>query len=54
MVIRLSPRSNFSDWCEAIETLITGLEAADVTGQLWIIKNGNIQEYRTIEPENKN
>lgn len=54
VVIRLSPRSNFSDWREVIETLITGLEAAEVTGKLWIIRNGNIQEYRTIEPEDKN
>nr|WP_211173146.1 DUF5615 family PIN-like protein [Brasilonema bromeliae] len=53
VVIRLSSRSNFNDWREAIETLITGLEAADVTGKLWIIRNGNIQEYQPIEPEDK-
>ncbi|MGH7998150.1 MAG: DUF5615 family PIN-like protein [Brasilonema sp.] len=53
VVIRLSTRSKFNDWREAIETLITGLEAADVTKKLWIIRNGNIQEYQQIEAEDK-
>ncbi|WP_375502467.1 DUF5615 family PIN-like protein [uncultured Nostoc sp.] len=54
VILRLPARSKFADWREAIETLITGLEAADVTGKLWIIRNGNIQEYQPIESENKN
>jgi len=54
VVLRLPARSKFADWREAIETLITGLEAADVTGKLWIIRNGNIQEYQPIEPGDKN
>jgi predicted nuclease of predicted toxin-antitoxin system len=53
VVLHLSPRSKFDEWREAIETLIAGLEAADVTGKLWIIRNGNIQEYRTIETDDK-
>ncbi|MBD6614515.1 hypothetical protein FNW02_01160 [Komarekiella sp. 'clone 1'] len=54
VVLRLPSRSKFADWREAIETLIAGLEAAEVTGKLWIISNGNIQEYQPIEPEDKN
>ncbi|MEH2057230.1 MAG: DUF5615 family PIN-like protein [Nostoc sp.] len=53
VIIRLPSRYTFADWREAIETLITGLEAADVTGKLWIIGNGNIQEYQPIDPEDK-
>jgi predicted nuclease of predicted toxin-antitoxin system len=51
VILRLPPRSKFGDWREAIETLIAGLEAADVTGKLWIIRNGNIQEYQAIDSE---
>ncbi|MEH1897577.1 MAG: DUF5615 family PIN-like protein [Nostoc sp.] len=54
IVLRLPARSKFADWREAIETLIAGLEAADVAGKLWIISNGNIQEYQPIELEDKN
>ncbi|MEC4813464.1 MAG: DUF5615 family PIN-like protein [Scytonema sp. PMC 1069.18] len=51
VVIRLPSRHTFADWREAIETLIVGLEAGDVTGKLWIIRTGNIQEYHTIEED---
>ncbi|MEH1792750.1 DUF5615 family PIN-like protein [Nostoc sp.] len=54
IILRLPGRSKFADWREAIETLIAGLEAADVAGKLWIISNGNIQEYQPIELEDKN
>ena len=54
IILRLPGRSKFADWREAIETLIAGLEAADVEGKLWIISNGNIQEYQQIELEDKN
>jgi predicted nuclease of predicted toxin-antitoxin system len=54
IILRLPSRSKFADWREAIETLIAGLEAADVSGKLWIISNGNIQEYQPIELEDKN
>lgn len=54
IILRLPSRSKFADWREAIETLIAGLEAADVAGKLWIISNGNIQKYQPIELEDKN
>ncbi|MEH2092564.1 hypothetical protein CDG77_07895 [Nostoc sp. 'Peltigera membranacea cyanobiont' 213] len=51
VIIRLPSRPNFAFWQEAIETLIQGLNAAEVTGKLWIIQRGSIQEYRPIEPD---
>jgi len=51
VVIRLTPRANLAEWREAIETLILGLEQAEVFGKLWIIQQGVIQEYQPIEPE---
>ncbi|MEG4571448.1 DUF5615 family PIN-like protein [Microcoleus sp. N3A4] len=51
VVIRLTPRANFSEWREAIETLILGLQQAEILGKLWIIRQGTIQEYQPIEPE---
>ena len=53
VVIRLTSRPNFTDWREAIETLILGLEQAEVFGKLWIIRQGTIQEYQPIELEEK-
>jgi predicted nuclease of predicted toxin-antitoxin system len=49
IVIRVPSRATFEDWREAIEALILGLEEADVTGKLWIVKQGIIQEYKSIE-----
>ena len=51
VVIRLPPRPTFEVWREAIETLILGLEQAEIEGKLWIIQQGNIQEYQPIERE---
>jgi predicted nuclease of predicted toxin-antitoxin system len=51
VVIRLPPRPTFEVWREAIENLILGLEQAEVEGKLWIIQQGNIQEYQPIERE---
>lgn len=51
VVIRLTSRANFTEWREAIETLILGLEHAEVFGKLWIIRQGTIQEYQPTEPE---
>ncbi|MBE9226184.1 DUF5615 family PIN-like protein [Phormidium sp. LEGE 05292] len=51
IVIRVPSRASFEDWREAIETLILGLEEADVTGKLWIIRQGKIQEYQSIEQQ---
>ncbi|OUL21993.1 DUF5615 family PIN-like protein [Nostoc sp. 106C] len=53
IVIRLPPRPSFEDYRTVTETLIAGLEAADVTGKLWIIQQGSIQEYQDIEVEKK-
>ncbi|MFB2767868.1 DUF5615 family PIN-like protein [Pelatocladus sp. BLCC-F211] len=53
VIIRLPPRYTFADWRETIETLIAGLEAADVTGKLWIIQQGKVQEYQPLESEEK-
>ena len=51
VVIRLTSRANFTEWREAIETLILGLEQAEVFGKLGIIREGTIQEYQPTEPE---
>lgn len=51
MIIRLPSRYTFADWQQAIEILKQGLESAEVTGKLWIIQSGSIQEYRPIEPD---
>lgn len=51
VVIRLTSRANFAEWREAIETLILGLDRAEVFGKLWIVRQGTIQEYQPIEPE---
>ncbi|PLZ83553.1 MULTISPECIES: DUF5615 family PIN-like protein [Fischerella] len=53
VIIRLPPRYTFADWRETIETLIAGLEAADVTGKLWIIQQGKVQEYQPLALEEK-
>lgn len=51
VVIRLPSRSTFANWREAIETLIQGLDVAEVEGKLWILQRGSIQEYRPIDEE---
>ncbi|HEY9675906.1 MAG TPA: DUF5615 family PIN-like protein [Waterburya sp.] len=51
VVIRLPSRPTFADWREAIETLIQGLDVAEVEGKLWILQRGSIQEYRPIDEE---
>lgn len=51
VVIRLTSRANFTEWREAIETLILGLQQAEVFGKLWIVRQGTIQEYQPTEPE---
>lgn len=51
VLIRLPVRHKFEDWRESIDTLILGLERAEVERKLWIIQGGRIQEYQAIEPE---
>lgn len=53
IVIRFPSHPTFADWREAIDTLILGLEEVEVTGKLWIIQGGTIQEYQPIDPESK-
>jgi predicted nuclease of predicted toxin-antitoxin system len=50
-IIRLPSRCTFVDWQEVIETLIQGLEEAEVSGKLWIVKSGSILEYQAIESD---
>jgi predicted nuclease of predicted toxin-antitoxin system len=51
VIIRLPSRYTFADWQQAIEILTQGLEEREVTGKLWIIQSGIIQEYQAIEPD---
>lgn len=51
VVIRLPSHPTFEDWREATETLIFGLEQAEVAGKLWVLQSGTIQEYQPVEPE---
>ncbi|MBD3886697.1 DUF5615 family PIN-like protein [Phormidium tenue FACHB-886] len=51
VVLRLPPRSNFEERREVIDTLIAGLEQADVAGQLWVVQSSSIQQYQAIESE---
>jgi predicted nuclease of predicted toxin-antitoxin system len=50
-VIRLPNHATFADWCQAIDTLITGLERVNIEGQLWIVTGKNIQAYKAITEE---
>jgi predicted nuclease of predicted toxin-antitoxin system len=50
-IIRLPSRCTFVDWQEVIETLIQGLEETEVSGKLWIVKSGSVQEYQAIESD---
>jgi hypothetical protein len=47
-VIRLPSQVRLADWYVAIDTLILGLESANITGKLWMIRNKIIQEYQPI------
>ncbi|MBW4603558.1 MAG: DUF5615 family PIN-like protein [Calothrix sp. FI2-JRJ7] len=51
VVIRLPSRHDFNDLQEAIDTLIAALETTEVTGKLWIIRNGSTQEYEPIDSD---
>jgi hypothetical protein len=50
-VIRLPAQVQLSDWCEAIDTLILGLDSSDIAGKLWMIQSKIIQEYQSIIPD---
>lgn len=53
IVVRLPAHPNFEDYRTVTQTLIAGLEAADATGKLWIVKKDSIQEYQDIEVQEK-
>lgn len=54
VITRLPSPHTFADWREAVETLILGLEQAEVAGKLWIVQEGRIQEYQPLESEDTN
>jgi Domain of unknown function (DUF5615) len=54
VLIRLPARMKLSDWYEAIDTLVEGLEVSSVVGKLWVIRNNLIQEYQPIIYEENN
>lgn len=51
VVLRLPDRARPEDLRQALETLILGLDEAEVEEKLWIIRGGIIQEYRPLEEE---
>lgn len=51
VVIRLPSSPTLADWREAIETLVSGLESAEVPGKLWVVREGRIREYSAIAPD---
>jgi uncharacterized protein with PIN domain len=48
-VIHLPAQIQLTDWIEAIDTLMLGLETAEITGKLWVVQNNRIQEYQPID-----
>jgi hypothetical protein len=51
VVLRFPPHPNFEDWREAIDLLIQGLEINNISGKLWIIRQGKIYGYQPKESE---
>jgi predicted nuclease of predicted toxin-antitoxin system len=54
ILIRLPTKTKLTDWYDAIDTLVEGLEVSNVIGKLWVIRNNSIQEYQPILPEENN
>ena len=48
-VLRLPSKPTANDLIDALQTLIGGLNQADITGQLWVVQRGRIREY---QPDN--
>ena len=48
-VIRQPREATPDDLFGAIETLISGLTDADITGKLWVVRRGQIREYQPDE-----
>ncbi|MEQ9551656.1 MAG: DUF5615 family PIN-like protein [Coleofasciculus sp. G3-WIS-01] len=51
VVLRLPSRPTFADWREVANTLVIGLESAEVQGKLWIVQGGRILEYQSVDEE---
>lgn len=51
VVIRLPSQPAAEDLRFAVETLILGLDEAEVEGKLWIMQQGRILEYQAPEDE---
>ena len=51
VLIRLPSHPKLEDWREAVETLIGGLDEAEIEGKLWIIQHGEIRQYPSIEED---
>jgi predicted nuclease of predicted toxin-antitoxin system len=51
VLIRLPSNASFADRVIAIDTLILALENSDVERKLWIVNDGSVQEYKSIEAE---
>jgi len=45
-VLRLAARPSHQDIGDACQTLVAGLENADIRGKLWIVQRGRIREYQ--------
>lgn len=50
-VIRLPSQLKPKDLREAVETLIQGLDEAEIEGKLWIIRQREILEYKPAQDE---
>ncbi len=53
VVMRLPNSPSLSDWVQAIDTFIVGLEQFDVTGKLWIVQREIIHEYQVIDSKDE-
>ncbi len=51
VVLRLPSQAKPQDLQEAVETLIRGLDAAEVVGKLWIIRGEQLLEYQAISDD---
>ncbi|MEG4145495.1 DUF5615 family PIN-like protein [Microcoleus sp. Pol12B5] len=51
VLLRLPSQAKPQDLQAAVEILIRGLEAAEVTGKLWIIRGEQLLEYQAISED---
>jgi len=53
VIIRLPSQPTPEDLGFAVETLIRGFDETEVDGKLWIIQQGRILEYQTLDDDEK-